>query len=104
MQARQRHQLLDQAVELSRQMAELGAGGDWQQVIALEGQRRTLLDQAFSETLPADEITAGQIHAILEADKRLMHVGVEARDEAATELTRIQRGRKVKRAYGRAGA
>lgn len=100
----QRHQLLDQALQLSRQMGDCGVEGDWQQVIVLESRRSALLEQAFAEPAPADEPTARQIHAILEADRYLMNLGVEARDGAAAELARMQRGRRGQQAYRNAGA
>jgi hypothetical protein len=104
MPAQHRHQLLDQALRLSRRMGELGAEGQWQQVIELESTRSALLEQAFARRAPADEVTARQIHAILAADKQLMSLGVEARDEAAAELAQMQRGRKCQQAYRSIGA
>jgi hypothetical protein len=98
-----RHQLLDQALQLSQRMNECGTAGDWAQVIELESRRSALLEQAFAESVPADESTARQIHAILSADKHLMSLGVEARNEAAAELASLQRGRKVQQAYHSAG-
>jgi len=99
----QRHQLLDQALQLSQRMAELGANGEWQQVIDLESQRSAVLNSAFDVAAKADEATARQIHAILAVDKQLLNLGVVARDEAAAELGQMQRGRKVKQAYRSAG-
>jgi hypothetical protein len=99
-----RHELLEQALLLSRQMGECGAEGRWQQVIELESARSDLLQQAFARRLPADEPTARQIHALLEADKYLMSLGVEARDAAAAELAQVQRGRKGQQAYRNVGA
>lgn len=101
--AMQRRQLLDEALSLSQRMAESGAAGDWQQVIELETRRSALLSDAFDAAAPADEFTVRQIGAILAADKRLMGLGVTARDEAAAELAQMQRGRKVKQAYRDAG-
>lgn len=80
-------------------MATLAAAGEWRQVIELESQRSVLLNDAFSEARPADEVTARQIRAILASDKQLMGMGVTARDEAAAELAQLQRGRKVNNAY-----
>ena len=99
-----RQQLLDQAIQLSHDMTERGGQGEWSQVIELEARRSALLTQAFADAVPADEAALRQIHAILEADKQLMSLSVEARDEAADELANMQRGRKVKQAYRNAGA
>lgn len=99
----QRQQLLDQALQLSQQMAELGAAGEWQQVIDLEPRRSALLHSALDVPAKADEATARQITAILAVDKQLMSLGVAARDETAVELGQMQRGRKVNQAYRNAG-
>jgi hypothetical protein len=98
-----RQQLLDEAVRLSHDMTVSGSRGEWAEVIELEARRSAILAQAFAEAVPADEATARQINTILEADKRLMNLSVEARDEAAVELANMQRGRKVQRAYSNAG-
>jgi hypothetical protein len=98
-----RNQLLVQALQLSRQMGECGAAGQWQRVIELETTRSALLEQAFALRAPADESITQHIHAILEADKYLLSLGVEARDEAATELAHMQRGRKGQQAYRNVG-
>ena len=47
-----RHQLLDDALAMSQRMAALGDDGDWEAVIALEPQRRGLLEQAFATHAP----------------------------------------------------
>ena len=99
-----RQQLLDQALQLSQRMAELGAAGEWQQVIELEPQRSAVLHSAFDVDAKADETTAQQVSAILAVDRRLMNLGVVARDQAAVELGQMQRGRKVKQAYRSAGS
>lgn len=99
-----RQQLLNEALIVSQQMTAAAEAGEWQQVITLETERSGLLNQAFAAASPANEQTARQIHAILDCDKRLMSLGVTARDEAAVEISQMQRGQKVKQAYRSAGA
>lgn len=94
-----RHRLLDDALEMSRRMAQLGDDGDWDAVIALEPERRSLLERAFSTHAPADEIIAERVRAILDLDKRLMARSIEARDRIADELGRASKGRKAANAY-----
>lgn len=94
-----RHQLLDDALDMSRQMASLGDAGDWEAVIALEPQRRTLLEQAFATHAPVDEFVTERVQAILDLDKRLMAQSVAARDSIAEELGRTSKGRKAASAY-----
>ena len=94
-----RHQLLNEALDMSRQMADLSEAGDWDAVIALEPERRALLERAFATHAPADQLVADRVRAILDIDKDLMARSVEARDRVAEELGRSTRGRKAANAY-----
>jgi len=98
-----RHQLLNDALEMSRRMASFGDIGDWDAVIELEPERRNLLEQAFSTHAPADELVAERVRAILDLDKRLMAQSIEARDRVADELSQSSKGRKATSAYQSAG-
>lgn len=98
-----RHQLLDDALAMSRRMAELGDAGDWDAVIALEPERRGLLEQAFATHAPVDEFVTDRVRAILDLDKQLMARSVRARDCIADELGRASKGRKATNAYQTAG-
>jgi hypothetical protein len=91
--------LLNDALDMSRRMAALGDDGDWDAVVALEPERRTLLEQAFATHAPADEIVADRVRAILDLDKRLMAQSIEARDRIADELSQTSKGRKATSAY-----
>ena len=84
-------------------MVDLGDAGDWDAVIALEPERRTLLEQAFATHAPVDEVVAERVRAILDLDKHLMAKSVEVRDQLAQELGRTNRGRKATSAYHAAG-
>ena len=94
-----RHRLLNDALDISRRMAQLGDAGDWDAVIALEPERRLLLEQAFATHAPADEIVADRVRAILDLDKHLMACSIQARDLIAEELGRTSKGRKAATAY-----
>lgn len=98
-----RHRLLDDALDMSRRMAELGDAGDWDAVIAIEPQRRGLLEQAFATHAPVDQVVADRVQAILELDKRLMQQSISARDRIADEIGRASKGRKAASAYQSAG-
>jgi hypothetical protein len=95
-----RHALLEQALELTRQMGAHAQNGAWDAVIELERQRRTALEQAFAVEAPVDDTTAARIRTILDLDRQLIELGSQARDAVAGELSSAQRGRKVARAYG----
>lgn len=98
-----RHQLLEQALQLSQQMSELAESGDWDAVIELESQRRQLLEQTFATKAPIDEALAKGIRRILELDKALVGKSLEIRDEVAAELSQFNRERKAVGAYRSAG-
>ena len=98
-----RHQLLNDALDMSQRMAALGDAGDWDAVIALEPERRSLLEQAFATHAPVDEVVADRVKAILELDKRLMARSIEARDKIAQELGQVSKGRKATNAYQSVG-
>ena len=84
-------------------MVDLGDAGDWDAVIALEPERRTLLEQAFATHAPVDEVVAERVRAILDLDKHLIAKSIEVRDQLAHELGRTNRGRKATSAYHAAG-
>lgn len=88
---------------MSQRMAELGDAGDWPAVIALEPERRSLLEQAFATHAPVDELIAERVRAILDLDRRLMAMTVTARDSLAAEISRASKGRKATSAYHAAG-
>jgi hypothetical protein len=94
-----RHRLLDDALDISRRMAQLGDADDWDAVIALEPERRRLLERAFATHTPADEFVTDRVRAILDLDKRLMARSIEARDRIAEELGRSSKGRRAAGAY-----
>lgn len=98
-----RHQLLNDALSISERMAALGDAGDWDAVIALEPERRSLLEKAFATHAPADEVVADRVRAILDLDRQLMAQSVEARDRIAEELGQASKGRKATNAYQSAG-
>jgi hypothetical protein len=98
-----RHHLLNQALEMTRRMAIHGDEDDWDAVIALEPQRRALLEQAFATHVPADEAVAERVRAILDIDKRLMAQSIEARDRVAGQISQANKGRTAANAYRAAG-
>lgn len=94
-----RYQLLEQAVAMTHRMHTCGSEGLWDEVIALEPQRRALLEQAFATRAPVDERLAACVREILDVDRELMQCSLQARDRAAQELGLLNRGRKVSNAY-----
>ena len=95
-----RHQLLDQALNMSQRMVELGDAGEWDEVVELEPQRRVILEQAFATRAPIDEVLASRVRQILQLDKGLMEKSMKIRDEVAQELGHASKGRQAVNAYG----
>lgn len=96
-------QLLDEALNLSREMLERSEQGDWARVIELEPRRREKLDLALTRKSALNETDAGRIRDILKLDKSLIRRGIQARDSVADELTQMRIGRKVSQAYRAVG-
>ncbi len=94
-----RHQLLSDALDMSQRMVDLGDAGEWDAVIALEPERRHLLEQAFATHAPVDDTVADRVRAILALDKHLMARSIEARDRIAEEFDHAAKGRKAANAY-----
>lgn len=97
--ATNRHQLLVEAVAVSRRMLMRAEVDDWAEVIQLEAERRNLLEQAFATRAPVDEDLARKVREILELDKDLIARSLQVRDLVAAELSQASRGRKVADAY-----
>lgn len=91
--------MIEQAVGLTRDMLELADQGSWQDVIALEVERRQLLEQAFATREPLTEAGAGGVRLILDLDKRLLHASLEERAQVAGELSQSNRASRANHAY-----
>lgn len=96
-------QWLDKAMELTQRMSELAAVGEWEQVNQIEAQRQDCLKRAFAKRLVLSEQLARQIREIHELDQELLMLSIKARDAIGAELSELQRGRKVAKAYRSAG-
>lgn len=92
-------QWLDKATALTRRMTELGAAGQWDEVAEVEAQRQACLTQAFDKRLLLNERLERQIREIHDMDQELLVLSKRARDALGAELTDLQRGRKVRKAY-----
>lgn len=95
----ERKRLLDQAVSQTHRMLTLAAEDAWQEVVALEAERRALLEQAFATREPLTESLAARVREILELDKILMEASLRVRDQVGAELGRLNRGRRGTDAY-----
>ena len=95
----ERARLLDQALSHTHRMLELAVADDWQRVVALEAERRSLLEQAFATREPLTEPLAARVREILELDKVLLEASTRLRDDIGEELAHLHRGRRGTQAY-----
>jgi len=68
-------------------------------VVALEAERRAILEQAFATREPLTESLAAQVREILALDQVLMEASLRLRDQIGSELGELSRGRRGTEAY-----
>jgi hypothetical protein len=87
-------------IELSGDMLKSALIEDWDQVIALESQRDTLIMDLFAEplTLPPD-VVAEKIQIILDINQQLLEYGKRHRDELQQEMLKLFHGKKSVQLY-----
>jgi len=92
---------LQEVVSLSRDMLAQAQDDQWQAVIELEAQRRTLVEACFRD--PAGDAEAASVAAaireILSLNQQLEQLGRQSRDEMASHLSTRQTGRTANAAY-----
>ncbi|RMG32854.1 MAG: flagellar protein FliT [Gammaproteobacteria bacterium] len=94
-----RQQLLEQALRQTHRMLALASEDAWREVVALEAERRAILEQAFATREPLTESLAAQVREILALDQVLMEASLRLRDQIGSELGELSRGRRGTEAY-----
>ncbi|CAK0775860.1 flagellar protein FliT [Gammaproteobacteria bacterium] len=98
---------LQAALNLTRKMRDAARAGEWETLAALEGTRRILFNRHFKSQPPGVVIPEENhplraiILEILDIDREVLALSVEARNEAATILSQIKAGKAAIRAYRR---
>lgn len=98
-------ELLQEALNLTRKMRDAARVGDWESLTAWEGMRRALLDRRFEGLPPSPGDTAENqsLHTlvldILDIDREVLALSIQARNEAETVLSQIRAGKAAMRAY-----
>lgn len=93
---------LRRALQLSKAMRIAAGESEWERVVALEAERRPVIENAFTgkEDSSSSRRNAEQlVREILELDRQVMQQAGKARDSAADELANLSRGRRVVNAY-----
>jgi len=87
-------QLLN-ALEHSETMLKDAEAGNWEKVIDMEAQRSELLKKLFSSPYGNNNIADidNKIKKIIDINNKLETVAAEARDNAANDITSINKGR-----------
>jgi|GEM_PF-874933 len=90
-------------ISLSNQMLENARQQRWDDVSAIEGQRRQLLTEFFSQPVKVQKgILANSIRSILENDREIVRLGAEERDELRGALQKFNRQKHAVHAYSAA--
>ncbi len=90
----------------TRRIHDLAVDGEWEKVVALESERQSLIDKYFSQQVEHDapQIAVRYIEKILELDKKVIAMGVEAQVALGSALGDLQRGRQATQAYQKIGS
>ncbi len=88
-------------VALSRRMQTLARDEQWDEVTALELQRRSDMEAFFARKVSPDEagFIAEGIREVMELDRETMVHCAAAREEAGKQAGVVQQGRRAEAAY-----
>ena len=86
---------------LTAKMQSLANEGEWEEVPAIELERRALLETFFSVPVSAEDAAdvAERIKSLLRQDKLMMGMGTEASANLLGKLNTFATGRKATQAY-----
>ena len=94
--------LLELQEVLDRQLS-LAAGGDLDDVLALEDRADELLGRLADEPPTPDEALLERLRRVGDLHRRLSIAVAQRKHELAEELARLRRGKTIIRAYGPGG-
>lgn len=90
-------------ISLSNQMLENARRQRWDDVSAIEDQRRQLLTEFFSQPVKVQKgALANSIRSILEKDREIVRLGAEKREELRGALQKFNRQKHAVHAYSAA--
>lgn len=96
---------LQNAVDYSKMMLRDAKAGNWDNVIDIEVQRSELLEKLFSTSSHDNDIAEmdDKIRKIIEINKKLEVITLNARDDARSEIMSINKGRNAVKSYSQNG-
>ncbi len=97
--------LLQQVVELSREMLAVAEAERFDRLPEMEAQRHALIERCFGPDVEAadDDQVSEQIVRILDMDERLAAMVKGERDAIAQDVKTLRRGREVVKDYQEMG-
>lgn len=91
---------LQSVVEYSETMLKDAQAGNWDSVISIEAQRGELLDQLFSGSRENNIVEMdAEIRKIININKKLEAITLNAREDARNEMSSVNKGRRVVNLY-----
>lgn len=92
---------LDVLVEISRRMRQSATEADWEAVSHLQQQSQQLAGELFARVIPAADVQAvtKAVSEVLEINKYVADIGMNARDLCLEEIDQLQQGRKAVKEY-----
>lgn len=96
---------LQYAVNYSKKMLSNASAGNWDKVIDIEVQRSELLEKIFSTSSHDNNIEEidDKIRKIIDIDKKLEVITLNAREDARNEIMSINKGRQAVKTYAQNG-
>jgi hypothetical protein len=91
---------LNEVLSLTTAMLDSARSQDWASVANLEATRAVLLHEVFEQNGHySPEQLAGLAQQLLVSDRELIHLGTQARDAVADQLTQLRQLRRAHNAY-----
>lgn len=91
---------VEQLQALTGALLAAAKSGDWDKAAALEGERRPLLYRVFGEPAPGTQTQQLKLlRTILSADREIMELAQQRREELGGMLRQVGQGRTALRAY-----
>lgn len=91
---------IDLLKALTRNLLDSAHAGDWETATRLEETRRPLLYRVFGEVAPGSHVQhQALLHEILNADREIMRLAQQHREELGGLLRQVGHGRSALRAY-----
>lgn len=96
---------LQNVVNYSKMMLKDAKAGNWENVIDIEVQRSELLEKLFSASPHENDVAEmdDKIRKIIEINRKLEVITLNARDNARTEIMSINKGRNAVKSYSQNG-